>query len=377
LSHSIIKKKLESSIILNADVFRGNSEVVNTKIDSELFIKKCLESSLSNCATFSIGWTTSDNIDMCYTWFNMYEAFSFMRKHDLKGDRVTFPIRALWSLKSMYKLIWLHNVTRCSFTIWSYDTEPLTTLESILLFRRMFHDKSILFYDLGEKQDTFLRKMLAVLDDDDEQIGEFLSVSVDELIKFYITTQRFNESKWSKINQDDLSNSDIIDSLVIGKNTGYVSNNELNLKNLNIYGKFELFLLSNNTQLLNSLNKSGVKVSLLSKVAQLSVDLFIDLDGEMRLFLNNKLISESKLDGFDPIYQNSYAFDYLIYDNKQLEVIEFEIKYLSWFNRVIDSKKMNLKLEMNHDKHEIVLYVLEQVLLNENYGLGIDCLEVH
>jgi hypothetical protein len=241
----------------------------------------------------------------------------------------------------------------------------------------MFHDKSILFYDLGEKQDTFLRKMLAVLDDDDEQIGEFLSVSVDELIKFYITTQRFNESKWSKINQDDLSNSDIIDSLVIGKNTGYVSNNELNLKNLNIYGKFELFLLSNNTQLLNSLNKSGVKVSLLSKVAQLSVDLFIDLDGEMRLFLNNKLISESKLDGFDPIYQNSYAFDYLIYDNKQLEVIEFEIKYLSWFNRVIDSKKMNLKLEMNHDKHEIVLYVLEQVLLNENYGLGIDCLEVH
>lgn len=330
--------KLKSPIIINADVFQG-AKSAPPKFDPTSFVNQSLN--LYPNGIISLGWTTNDNILTNYTWSDMFQAYNLLKNLNLlsaNSPDITFAVRALWSTKSVHRLHWLTQFTKSTLTIFSVDTDQLSSLESLLLFRKFFINSSV-YYDLPKKQQEFF-KLYAY---DPAGLDNVLSKSSDLLIKSYLKNSNFLSDFWTSVHGTILQSS--FAALMLNNGASFVSRKQYKAKdNVDIYelsGKFEIFstltkqqeslvtpsaLNNNNNNNMSSLNENNdnnlavlnsmadqsscVRVSLRSSSSipiydslkanfeshsPGSINIYIFTNGLIKIFVGNKLEQEANL----------------------------------------------------------------------------------
>lgn len=126
-----VEAEVTVPVILNADILQGLNSPMNI-IEGPSFIKKCLDNYPKGA--LSLGWTTNNNNLGNYQWSDVYKMFQLLRNEKIleSTTEVTFPVRLLWSINSVSRLIWLEKFTNRSLTLWSHHTDTLRW--SILLY---------------------------------------------------------------------------------------------------------------------------------------------------------------------------------------------------------------------------------------------------
>lgn len=257
---------------MNADVLQGEKSPP-AKIDPKEFIKKSFE--IYPNGILSLGWTTTNCPKTTYSWSNIYEAYSLLKTHNFSNIHVTLPVRALWSVKSINRLLWLHHFTKCSYTIWSHETDPLSSLESLLLFRK-YLPKSVVFYDLPKEQDLFL-KNYAYSQKDFEKI---LIESDDFHVKNHLEEKKFDTNFWKSLNENVL----MFDygCALLDNSAGLIGKiKDLNFK---LKCKFEFFNLSD--------KEATKEIRLSISSTEKTLDIFINSEGSLKILFENKLEKE-------------------------------------------------------------------------------------
>lgn len=192
----MIKNELKMPIILNADVLQANYESPKVKINPQVFLN--LSKTYYQNGILSIGWTSINSSKLNYSWLNVYEMYNLVKKHSLDSDnqvQLTFPVRLNWSIKSLYRLHWLHMFTGGSLTIWSHETDELTSYESMLLFRKLFSN-SVIYYDLPKNYSDYLTQHIYAPSD---ELNKHLQESNDPLVSYYLRSFNFKADLWSSI----------------------------------------------------------------------------------------------------------------------------------------------------------------------------------
>ena len=170
------KMDLNLPVILNADIFQGdNSPQVN--IDPDNFLHTCITQYPKG--VLSLGWTTKPCTSSIYTYQNVRQAADICQKYKLNNFH--FAVRLSWSARSISNLLLLHQLTNCSFTIWSHANDQLASLDTLLLFRYFF-DKKFVFYDLPSEYLTYINK-------NKNEYEIILFKSSDNLIMSYFSTK--------------------------------------------------------------------------------------------------------------------------------------------------------------------------------------------
>jgi hypothetical protein len=149
LSHlNQIQPQINFPVILNADVLQGHA-APSVKIDADTFVSTCVQ--FYPDGVLSIGWTTRPCDETEYTWENIREGVGLCERFGLAADRLHFAVRLSWSLRSLDKLAYLHEKTKCGLTVWSHATDRIHPAESMLLLREYFAPH-VVYYDLPEEQ---------------------------------------------------------------------------------------------------------------------------------------------------------------------------------------------------------------------------------
>ncbi len=363
-------------------------------------------------SALSIGWTTSNSININYTWSDVFQAYNLLKANNLLhgNTEIQFAVRALWSTKSLFRLLWLQTFTKSSLTVWSYSTEPLTSLDSILLFRKYFPDSSV-YYDLPSEQYEFFKQHAY----DRVHLNNYLEKSHDKLVQYYLK-ESFSPSIWVSLHgtiyQCDLA------ALMINNGASFVSRREYKAKSgseiYEIYGKFELFSVANkkplssiiNNQQAASANSSSegsinnnqednnlevnnvlatdnnpacVRISIRSSSfvtiyddlnanfqnhALGSINVYIFNSGLVKVFSENRLEQEANL-------QPSNNFEFFITDVGETNDIHIDINSYD-----IDMNKYSVQLLVKAQYRPEQTFFITQTLLTDNYAVGIDALKV-
>uniref|UniRef100_UPI00398F1285 protein FAM151B isoform X1 n=1 Tax=Pristiophorus japonicus TaxID=55135 RepID=UPI00398F1285 len=139
---------------INADILPGPNGSSTARIANEFL--HTVTSYLSD-VTLSLGWTTNELVDQTnngYTWEMVKEMEQICQT---LCQPVTFPVRATLVRPSWPQLHWLlEQSERYSLTVWTAK-EDLYTVEDMLYIRENF-DKSRIYYDLFEPQNSELRQ---------------------------------------------------------------------------------------------------------------------------------------------------------------------------------------------------------------------------
>ncbi|RNA27924.1 hypothetical protein BpHYR1_028656 [Brachionus plicatilis] len=164
-------------VILNADIFQGSNSP-QVKIDADMFVRTCTAEYPRG--VLSLGWTTRPSSHAAYTWQNVQQAADICERFRLSN--VHFAVRLAWSVRSIDKLVRLHELTNCSFTIWSHDSDKLASCETLLLFRHFF-DEKFMFYDLPVQ-------LISYLSMNKNEYRTILQKSSDHLIRSYVLDEK-------------------------------------------------------------------------------------------------------------------------------------------------------------------------------------------
>uniref|UniRef100_A0A8D0BM10 Family with sequence similarity 151 member B n=1 Tax=Salvator merianae TaxID=96440 RepID=A0A8D0BM10_SALMN len=150
--------ELKKPVWINADILPGPSGS-SCVIDAKEFINTV--TSFFPDVTLSLGWTTG--------WTNLkcnkgYTSAMVQEMAVICGDLtqpVTFPVRAALVRRSIPELMWLlQQSDRYSLTIWSGKHDEYS-VEDLLFIRDTF-DKSRIFYDILEPQNSEFRKAIGL-----------------------------------------------------------------------------------------------------------------------------------------------------------------------------------------------------------------------
>ncbi|OXB62459.1 hypothetical protein ASZ78_014453 [Callipepla squamata] len=154
----LVKPCLDRPVWLNADILpgpNGSSAVVDAKgfLDTvTLFFPD---------VTLSLGWTTGwhpEQHNEGYSWTMVKE---MARICSTVSQPVTFPVRAALVRQSVSELRWLIDQSdRYSLTVWT-GKQDVYSVEDLLFIRESF-DKSRVYYDISEPQNSAFRKAIGI-----------------------------------------------------------------------------------------------------------------------------------------------------------------------------------------------------------------------
>ncbi|XP_008940719.1 PREDICTED: protein FAM151B [Merops nubicus] len=153
-----VKPHLRHPVWINADVLPG-PHGGRAVVDAEGFIDTV--TSFFPNVTLSLGWTTGwhpDRHNRGYDWVMVKEMAQVCRG---LSQPVTFPVRAALVRQSVSELCWLMQQSdRYSLTIWT-GKEDVYSVEDLLYIRANF-DKSRVYYDILEPQNSQFKKAIGV-----------------------------------------------------------------------------------------------------------------------------------------------------------------------------------------------------------------------
>ncbi|XP_026722513.1 protein FAM151B isoform X1 [Athene cunicularia] len=153
-----VKQQLRRPVWINADILQGPNGR-NSVVDAKGFLDAVI-SSFPN-VTLSLGWTTGwhpDKHNEGYDWMMVKEMAQIC---SALPQRVTFPVRAALVRQSISELCWLMQQSdRYSLTVWT-GKEDVYSVEDLLYIRENF-DKSRVYYDIFEPQNSEFRKAIGV-----------------------------------------------------------------------------------------------------------------------------------------------------------------------------------------------------------------------
>ncbi|XP_038259007.1 protein FAM151B isoform X1 [Dermochelys coriacea] len=153
-----IKLHLRRPVWINADILPGPNGS-NAVVDAKRF----LDTVTSFCphVTLSLGWTTGWQPQQCnkgYSWAMVKEMAQIC---DALTQPVTFPVRAALVRQSKSELLWLlQKSNRYSLTVWTGMHDEYS-IEDLLYLRENF-DKSRVYYDILEPQNSEFRKAIGI-----------------------------------------------------------------------------------------------------------------------------------------------------------------------------------------------------------------------
>ncbi|EMP36299.1 Zinc finger FYVE domain-containing protein 16 [Chelonia mydas] len=153
-----IKLHLRRPVWINADILPGPNGS-NTVVDAKRF----LDTVTSFCpdVTLSLSWTTGWQPQQCnkgYSWAMVKEMAQIC---DALTQPVTFPVRAALVRQSKSELLWLlQKSNRYSLTVWTGMHDEYS-IEDLLYLRENF-DKSRVYYDILEPQNSEFRKAIGI-----------------------------------------------------------------------------------------------------------------------------------------------------------------------------------------------------------------------
>uniref|UniRef100_H3AIT8 Family with sequence similarity 151 member B n=1 Tax=Latimeria chalumnae TaxID=7897 RepID=H3AIT8_LATCH len=152
----VVKTELRRPVWINADILPGPNGR-STTVEAQKFLGTVR--SFFPAVTLSLGWTTSwhpeaDNEG--YSW-EMVNKMEDLCKH--LCQMVTFPVRAALVCQSWPQLLWLlQQSDRYSLTVWTGKDDQYS-VEDLLYIRDNF-DKTRIYYDISEPQDTEFRRAI-------------------------------------------------------------------------------------------------------------------------------------------------------------------------------------------------------------------------
>lgn len=314
------------------------------KLAAHTFLSHCI-THFPGSTALSLGWTTIKDPSVTYTWHNVYSVYQFLSKYDLSTE-ITFAVRGLWTIKSIYQLIALQKlIPHSTFTVWSSDPNLPDYMEELLLIRKLIEDKSTVYYDLGPIQDAYM--ML-----NHHKVDENLSKSQSKLVEWYFKHKMFNPSDWIVSGQ-------MVSSILIDKNAKIAYRKQIG-GIVRVYSKFEMFLLSEEEPNAHD----GI-----CKLSLHEVDIIIHTSGLVEILSNDTLLARSENDlNTKSSVDNRlpFIFEYNIVIKGSL--IDIEISSYVFSTRT-GSAKLTVQNVPTFSK-------LELSLLSHGYGLGIDSLDV-
>ncbi|XP_074711309.1 protein FAM151B isoform X1 [Strix uralensis] len=153
-----VKQHLRRPVWINADILPGPNGR-NSVVDAEGFLDTV--TSFFPDVTLSLGWTTGwhpDKHNKGYDWMMVKEMAQIC---SALPQRVTFPVRAALVRQSISELCWLMQQSdRYSLTVWT-GKEDVYSIEDLLYIRENF-DKSRVYYDILEPQNSEFKKAIGV-----------------------------------------------------------------------------------------------------------------------------------------------------------------------------------------------------------------------
>ncbi|XP_042722277.1 protein FAM151B [Lagopus leucura] len=154
----LVKPCLERPVWLNADILPGPNGI-SPVVDAEGFLGTV--TSFFADVTLSLGWTTGwhpEQHNEGYSWTmvkDMAEICSAL------SQPVTFPVRAALVRQSASELCWLVDQSdQYSLTVWT-GKQDVYSVEDLLFIRENF-DKSRVYYDISEPQNSEFKKAIGI-----------------------------------------------------------------------------------------------------------------------------------------------------------------------------------------------------------------------
>jgi len=356
------------------------------KINPVFFLKKSIE--LYPKCILSLGWTSFNDASMSanYTWENVYSVFQLLKNSNIlhTNTEITFAIRMQWSVRSLFRLIWLHKFTNCSFTIWSHDTDEINSHDQMLLFRN-YLPNHLVYYDLAQNHDSILKS----------------KIYDQDLLKSYLNenNNKFNPNLWI-INSNEFIYECDYSALMISNGAKYTSRKEYKAKDkikvYEVYGSFEIISndsklnayanisqndeRENNIAIDNSSNEkidsiSCLKISLRSSFNSLnesdmnsnpngSINFYVYINGLVQIYVGNKMEQEANL-------QPSKRFEYSITDVGESNSVHFDLNSYDFTT----GSKYSLQLLVNSKYYTDQEFYVSQTLLG-SHVIGIDALKI-
>ncbi|KAM9262913.1 protein FAM151B [Morus bassanus] len=153
-----VKQHLRRPVWINADILPGpNGD--NAVVDAKGFLDTV--TSFFPNVTLSLGWTTGwhpDKHNKGYDWMMVKEMAQIC---NALSQPVTFPVRAALVRQSIRELCWLiQQSDRYSLTVWT-GKEDVYSVEDLLYIRENF-DKSRVYYDILEPQNSEFKKAIGI-----------------------------------------------------------------------------------------------------------------------------------------------------------------------------------------------------------------------
>ncbi|XP_037981393.1 protein FAM151B isoform X3 [Motacilla alba alba] len=146
---------LDRPVWLNGDILPGPGGSC-APLDARAFLRAVT----SSCpdATLSLGWTTGCHRGQGYEWPAVQEMWQLCLP---LSQPVSFAVRAALVPGSIPQLQWLlQQCPRFSLTVWT-GKEDVYSVEDLLLIRENF-DKSRVYYDIFEPQNSEFRKAIGI-----------------------------------------------------------------------------------------------------------------------------------------------------------------------------------------------------------------------
>lgn len=153
-----VKQHLRRPVWINADILPGPNGN-NAVVDAKGFLDTV--TSFFPNVTLSLGWTTGwhpGKHNEGYDWVMVKEMAQIC---NTLSQPVTFPVRAALVRQSISELCWLMQQSdRYSLTVWT-GKEDVYSVEDLLYIRENF-DKSRVYYDILEPQNSEFKKAIGV-----------------------------------------------------------------------------------------------------------------------------------------------------------------------------------------------------------------------
>ncbi|XP_031459249.1 protein FAM151B [Phasianus colchicus] len=154
----LVKPCLERPVWLNADILPGPNGI-SAVVDAKGFLDTV--TSFFPDVTLSLGWTTGwhpEQHNDGYSWTMVKEMAQIC---SALSQPVTFPVRAALVRQSVSELCWLIDQSdQYSLTVWT-GKQDVYSVEDLLFIRENF-DKSRVYYDISEPQNSEFKKAIGI-----------------------------------------------------------------------------------------------------------------------------------------------------------------------------------------------------------------------
>ena len=305
-------------------------------------------------------------------WSDVYNAYKLLKQFDVinSNTKITFPVRLLWSINSLNRLIWLQKFTNATLTVWSHHTDKLNSKDGILLFRKYF-DKSHVYYDLQPEEHEFFNANAF----NEDTLKNVLENSSNCHVKSFSKNENsIDLEKW-ETGGGEFYKCDH-GAIVLNNGASFTSVKQYKVeeqegrKFYTVSGNFEIF--DSDQTIFNNKTNNCVKISMRTSKNQInaclhsegSINIYLYTNGLIRAMLGDRVDSETNI-------QPSNHFEFSITDNGEFNEININI---SSFDSSFQKHSVQFALKSNYIKEQE--FYVTQALIGDGIGLGINRLKI-